>query len=264
MSILARIPLAGFLLLPLAASAQSKPSVQSTILGTWTGTAISHGQQVPLELHLSGSPQSPTATLINGPEITPASSATFSGHHLLITFNDFARTIDATLRPDHKLTGSFGTTKIRYPPHPHSGKSPRIPLRQYPARHPRRLGDRRRHPERRVRLAAPRRSGSSPRPRRHPARRRRHRQPLRHMGSARPWPDRSLPYLPCLPLLRRLTRPLHPHPAARRNPPCLQPPARRPDHQPPAEPRRPPPRRRPRRPPRAAYRSYPANPHEGP
>jgi thiol-disulfide isomerase/thioredoxin len=115
MSILARIPLAGFLLLPLAASAQSKPSVQSTIFGTWTGTAISHGQQVPLELHLSGSPQSPTATLINGPEITPASSATFSGHHLLITFNDFARTIDATLRPDHKLSGSFGTTKSRYP-----------------------------------------------------------------------------------------------------------------------------------------------------
>ncbi len=108
---LVRIFLASFLLSPLSARAQAKP----TPLGIWTGTAISHGQPVPIELRLSGSPESPTAVLINGPETTPATSATFANNHLLITFNYFARTIDATLGSDRTLTGSFGTAKVRYP-----------------------------------------------------------------------------------------------------------------------------------------------------
>ena len=85
------------------------------IRGEWTGTVVSHGQKVPIHLLLAGSPASLQASLLNGPEMAAASSVSFAGKHLLLTFNDYARTLDATLGADGKFTGSFGTSTVRYP-----------------------------------------------------------------------------------------------------------------------------------------------------
>ena len=86
---------------------------QSPIAGTWTGNATVHGQQVPVRLEITGSGNDLHAALLNGPEKSPASSAVFTGNHLLITFNYYAKTLDATLADGH-LTGSFGTAATRY------------------------------------------------------------------------------------------------------------------------------------------------------
>ncbi len=87
----------------------------STIAGDWTGTVLSHGQQVPIHLRLEGTGDRLTAALVNGPESAPATTASFSQNHLLLTYPHFAHTLDATLAPDGTLSGSFGTAKVRYP-----------------------------------------------------------------------------------------------------------------------------------------------------
>ncbi len=87
---------------------------QSSITGTWRGSATVHGQQVPVVLQITGGTGSLQAALLNGPESSPASSAVFSGNHLLVSFNYYARTLDATLANGH-LSGTFGTATTRYP-----------------------------------------------------------------------------------------------------------------------------------------------------
>ena len=99
---------ASFLLLATSALAQGP------VAGTWVGNATVHGQQVPVRLEISGSGSDLHAALLNGPESSPASSAVFTGNHLLLTFNYYAKTLDATLADGH-LTGSFGTAATRYP-----------------------------------------------------------------------------------------------------------------------------------------------------
>lgn len=99
---------ASFLLIATSAFAQLPVS------GTWTGNATVHGQQVPVRLEITGGRSDLHAALLNGPESSPASSAVFTGNHLLLTFNYYARTLDATLADGH-LTGSFGTASTRYP-----------------------------------------------------------------------------------------------------------------------------------------------------
>ncbi len=105
---------AGILLL--ATSALSQAPRQGAITGVWEGSATVHGQQVPVRLAVTGSGDALHAALLNGPETSAASSAVFAGDHLLVTFNYFARTLDATLA-DGNLTGSFGTATTRYPIH---------------------------------------------------------------------------------------------------------------------------------------------------
>jgi peroxiredoxin len=87
---------------------------QGPVAGTWTGNATVHGQQVPVRLEITGGGNDLHAALLNGPESSPASSAVLTGNHLLLTFNYYAKTLDATLA-DGKLTGSFGTAATRYP-----------------------------------------------------------------------------------------------------------------------------------------------------
>jgi peroxiredoxin len=87
---------------------------QNPIAGTWTGDAAVHGQQVPVLLEITGSGNDLHAALLNGPERSPASSVVFAGNHLLLTFNYYARTLDATLENGH-LNGTFGTVETRYP-----------------------------------------------------------------------------------------------------------------------------------------------------
>jgi len=105
---------AGILLLATAALSQAPR--QSAITGVWEGNATVHGQQVPVRLAITGSGDALHAALLNGPETSAASSAVFTGDHLLVTFNYFAKTLDATLA-DGSLTGSFGTAATRYPVH---------------------------------------------------------------------------------------------------------------------------------------------------
>jgi peroxiredoxin len=97
-----------FLLLATSAIAQGP------IAGTWLGYATVHDQQVPVRLEITGSASDLHAALLNGPEKSPASSAVFNGNHLLVTFNYYAKTLDATLAGGH-LAGSFGTAATRYP-----------------------------------------------------------------------------------------------------------------------------------------------------
>jgi peroxiredoxin len=87
---------------------------QAKITGRWEGSATVHGQQVPVRLDLSGSARSLKGELINGPERSPADTATLTGEHLVLTYANYARTLDLDLA-DGKLSGSFGTKTVRYP-----------------------------------------------------------------------------------------------------------------------------------------------------
>jgi len=101
-------------LLLVAVSAVAQASKQSAITGPWVGNATVHGQQVPVRLEITGSGNALQAALLNGPERNPASGVSFIGNHLLVTFNYYARTLDATVADGH-LTGTFGTKATRYP-----------------------------------------------------------------------------------------------------------------------------------------------------
>jgi thiol-disulfide isomerase/thioredoxin len=117
---------AGILLLSTAVFAQNKTS----ITGTWEGNATVRGQQVPLRLQITGPASNLKAALINGPEQSAASSVTFSDGHLVVAFNYFARTLEATLDND-QLTGTFGSaTPQATGNHP---ATPRTPFVLHPA-----------------------------------------------------------------------------------------------------------------------------------
>lgn len=85
-----------------------------SVVGIWDGTATVHGQQVPVRLEITGSTGNLHGALLNGPESSPATSAVLTGNRLVLTFNYYAKTLDATLADGH-LVGSFGTTATRYP-----------------------------------------------------------------------------------------------------------------------------------------------------
>jgi len=103
-------PFAAFLLL--ASSAFAFASSPAAIDGTWEGSATVRGQQVPIRLQISGPASALKAALINGPEQSAASSATFLDNKLVVAFNYYARTLEATLSGDKQdqLTGTFGLT----------------------------------------------------------------------------------------------------------------------------------------------------------
>ncbi len=139
---------AGILLLSTAVFAQNK----TPITGTWEGNATLRGQQIPLHLQITGSASNLKAALINGPEQSAASSVTFADDHLVVSFNYFARTLEATL-DNGQLTGTFGSaTPQATGNHPAAPRTPfvlrpattaaRTPLSRS-TRHQRRLGDRR-------------------------------------------------------------------------------------------------------------------------
>ena len=117
---------AGILLLSTVVLAQNK----TPITGTWEGNATLRGQQIPLRLQITGSASNLKAALINGPEQSAASSVTFSDGHLVIAFNYFARTLDATL-DNGQLTGTFGLVNPEATGnHP---ATPRVPIVLHPA-----------------------------------------------------------------------------------------------------------------------------------
>src|SRR5260370_7728336 len=87
--------LAGILLLATSAFAQN-PN-KSAIAGVWEGSATVRGQQVPIRLQISGPASNLKAALLNGPDQAAPSSATFADAHLLLNFNSYAPTLEATL-----------------------------------------------------------------------------------------------------------------------------------------------------------------------
>ena len=125
--------LAGFLLLvaPVVAPVFAQNS-KAAITGTWEGSATVRGQQVPLLLQISGPVTDLKAALLNGAEgaegaeQAPASSATFADGHLLLNFNYFARTLEATLE-NGQLSGTFGLATA-------TAAAPRTPFTLHPAK----------------------------------------------------------------------------------------------------------------------------------
>ena len=89
-------------------------SAAPTAAGWWEGSALVHEQKVPVRLHVQGDGAALKAALVSGRDESVASTTTLAGDHLLLTFNYFARTLDASLTGD-QLTGSFGTAAVRYP-----------------------------------------------------------------------------------------------------------------------------------------------------
>ena len=85
------------------ARAQSSPD------GLWTGSAQVNGQAVPFTLQITGSGDAVEGALVNGRQKSPSSSGSFSGGHLILHYDEFANTLDATLQ-DGTLTGAFGRT----------------------------------------------------------------------------------------------------------------------------------------------------------
>jgi len=88
------------------ALAQSADVYPATPDGVWQGTVTSNGQHVPFRLDISGRGDLVQGALINGQEKSPASSGNYSNGHLVLHFNYFSNTIDATLK-DGVLTGTF-------------------------------------------------------------------------------------------------------------------------------------------------------------
>ena len=88
--------------------AQSADAYPPTPDGIWQGTATYNGQQVPLRLEISGKGDHVRGALINGKEKSQSSSGTYSEGRLVLHFNYFANTIDATLK-DGALTGNFSS-----------------------------------------------------------------------------------------------------------------------------------------------------------
>jgi thiol-disulfide isomerase/thioredoxin len=113
-----RIYLGGLLL---AASPALFAQTADSPDGIWTGTAQLNSQQVPFRLEISGTGDQVQGTLLNGPNGSDnASSAkagtsgkfvssggTFADGHLVLTFDYYANTLDATLS-NGTLNGTFG------------------------------------------------------------------------------------------------------------------------------------------------------------
>ena len=119
--------LAGILLL--ATSAFSQTHDKSSISGRWEGNATVRGQQVPVRLQISGSASALKAALLNGAEEVPASSVSFADGRLVLNFDYYARTLEATLE-NGELTGTFGLVAAQAAG---SHSSPRVPFVLHPA-----------------------------------------------------------------------------------------------------------------------------------
>jgi thiol-disulfide isomerase/thioredoxin len=84
-----------------------KNQVDSSPAGRWIGSAEVNGKQVPFRLDITGSDDQVRAALVNGKEKSPASSGSYSDGHLVLHFDYYANTLDATVK-DGVLSGTFG------------------------------------------------------------------------------------------------------------------------------------------------------------
>ena len=92
-----------------ASTAQQAQAAAGSPDGLWTGTAQQNGRQVPFQLEVTGTGDDVHAALMNGRRKSPSSSGSYFAGHLVLHFDYFANTLDATLQ-DGVLTGTFGRT----------------------------------------------------------------------------------------------------------------------------------------------------------
>ncbi|HEX4067701.1 MAG TPA: TlpA disulfide reductase family protein [Acidobacteriaceae bacterium] len=74
--------------------------------GTWVGTAQVNRQPVPLVIAISGTGDQVRGALVNGRERSISSSGSYADGHLVLNFDYYANTLDATLQGG-TLTGTF-------------------------------------------------------------------------------------------------------------------------------------------------------------
>jgi len=105
-----KISLPTLLLLSFAGLALPIASSSQTAATHWVGTALVHGQQVPVRLDLSPAAKDGHigGALLNADESSVSSSGELSGSHLVLHFDYFARKLEGTLSPQ-AFIGSFGT-----------------------------------------------------------------------------------------------------------------------------------------------------------
>ncbi len=88
-------------------SAAAPPLTPKAADGLWAGVADLNGEPVPFRLRISGDGKRVQGALLNGSDASHSSSGSYSDGHLILHFDYFANTLDATIR-DGTLTGTFG------------------------------------------------------------------------------------------------------------------------------------------------------------
>jgi thiol-disulfide isomerase/thioredoxin len=103
---------------PTAADAQS-------IAGLWDASVTAGGVDVPFRFEVSGSGSSVKGTFFNGDEKITSSSGQFQNGALVLTWDEYETTLDATLK-DGQLEGQYsrGTRGAPYPFHAKKFASP--------------------------------------------------------------------------------------------------------------------------------------------
>jgi thiol-disulfide isomerase/thioredoxin len=99
-----------------AQNAGSATSTGDSPAGTWIGAAQFNSREVPFRLEITGSGDPVQGALVNEKERSPASSGSFANGHLILHFDYYANTLDATIK-DGTLTGTF------------SGRGRSVPIR---------------------------------------------------------------------------------------------------------------------------------------
>jgi thiol-disulfide isomerase/thioredoxin len=91
----------------LYAMALGDDAFQESVSGVWTGAAQVNARDIPFQLEISGAGDQVRGALVNGKERSAVSSGIYSNGHLVLHFDYYANTLDATVR-DGVLTGTFG------------------------------------------------------------------------------------------------------------------------------------------------------------
>jgi thiol-disulfide isomerase/thioredoxin len=90
----------------LAQSSASDAVAGDSPAGRWIGAAQVDSHEVPIHLEIAGNGDQVHAALINGNEKSAASSGSYANGHLVLHFDYYANTLDATLGHG-TLTGTF-------------------------------------------------------------------------------------------------------------------------------------------------------------
>ncbi|HEX4036636.1 MAG TPA: TlpA disulfide reductase family protein [Acidobacteriaceae bacterium] len=101
---IARIVVAASLLF--VSSAVPALAAQDSPAGIWVGTAQVGAQPVPFRLEISGAGDRVRGALLNGRERSVSSSGSYADGHLVLNFDYYANTLDATIQ-NGILTGTF-------------------------------------------------------------------------------------------------------------------------------------------------------------
>jgi thiol-disulfide isomerase/thioredoxin len=89
-----------------AGIASYEGDASSSPAGTWIGTADVNGHSVPWRLELSVTGGGVRGALVNGKERSASSSGSYADGHLVLSFDYYANTLDATVK-DGVLSGTF-------------------------------------------------------------------------------------------------------------------------------------------------------------